>query len=111
MSIHKDDSLFNKLTDYLKNGKTYYTITLGLANLIANFRFNGIYEAKPLDEANEIITVVPEKNVGSIEITEGKKYFKEKLPVNRNLTRGFKVRRCSYGGAGKNIKRKISKQL
>ncbi len=84
---HKDENLFNRLTDYIKNQKTHYTLSLGLANLIANFKFQGIYEAAALENVNEVITIVPEEYVESIEISEGKRYFKEKMPVNMNPDR------------------------
>ncbi len=84
---HYDEKIFNKLIDHIKNKKTHYTVSLGLANLIANFEFQGVYEAAALESATEVITTIPEEYVESIEISEGKRYFKEKMPVNMNPDR------------------------
>ena len=83
----KDENLFNKLIERVENRESYYTVSLGLANLIANFKFAGVFEAKALKSARYIDSVILSENVENIEIKEGKKYFKEKLPVDMNPDR------------------------
>ncbi|GIX41987.1 MAG: type I-B CRISPR-associated protein Cas5 [Leptospiraceae bacterium] len=86
--IHLENKeLFNNLIENIKNKKTYYTLSLGLANLIANFQYDGEYEVKPLEIANKVNTIIPSRNIKKLEFVEGKKYFKEKLPMDMNKNR------------------------
>jgi CRISPR-associated protein Cas5h len=82
-----DEDLFDKLIQRVKNKETYYTLSLGLANLLANFEYKGVFEAEATDIANFVNSVILSKNVEDIEIKEGKKYFKEKLPIDMNSNR------------------------
>lgn len=81
INISKDE-LFNQLINKVKNKETYYTLSLGLANLIANFKYIGVFDGTFLEKAEMIDSVVPLENVENLSITEGKKYFKEKLPTD-----------------------------
>jgi len=82
-----DENLFNQLIQKVKNKETYYTLSLGLANLLANFKYIGVFEAKSTDNADFVNSAILSKNVENIEVEEGKKYFKEKLPIDMNKNR------------------------
>lgn len=86
VNINNED-LFNKLIQKVKNKETYYTLSLGLANLLANFKYIGVFEAKSTDNADFVNSAILSKNVENIEVEEGKKYFKEKLPIDMNQNR------------------------
>ncbi|BAI80034.1 CRISPR-associated protein Cas5 [Deferribacter desulfuricans SSM1] len=86
VNINNED-LFNKLIQRVKNKETYYTLSLGLANLLANFKYIGAFKAEPTGNADFVNSAILSKNVENIEVEEGKKYFKEKLPIDMNQNR------------------------
>jgi len=86
INMNKEE-FFNHLIQNVKDKKSFYTVSLGLANLLANFRFIGVFDAKYTETANQITTVALSKNTLDIDIEEGKKYFKEKLPLDMNNNR------------------------
>jgi len=83
----ENQELFNKLIDLVKKKESYYTLSLGLANLLANFRYVGVYDAEPVEESTEIHSIVLAENIKRLEVEEGKKYSKEKLPIDMNSNR------------------------
>jgi CRISPR-associated protein Cas5h len=82
-----NNDLFNQLIEKVKNKECYYTVSLGLANLLANFSFINVANAEPLSISNKVDTAILSENIEEIEIKEGKKYFKEKLPIDMNINR------------------------
>ena len=80
-------NLFNELIKKVKNRENHYTVSLGLANLLANFSYVGLEEAQPIDTSNKVDTAILSENIEEIEVKEGKKYFKEKLPIDMNPDR------------------------
>ncbi|GAB6072083.1 type I-B CRISPR-associated protein Cas5b [Venenivibrio stagnispumantis] len=82
-----NDDLFNQLIEKVQNKECYYTVSLGLANLLANFSFINVANAEPLSISNKVDTAILSENIEEIEIKEGKKYFKEKLPTDMNINR------------------------
>jgi len=82
-----NDDLLNQLIEKVQNKECYYTVSLGLANLLANFSFINIANAEPLSISNKVDTAILSENIEEIEIKEGKKYFKEKLPIDMNINR------------------------
>jgi len=86
--IHiSDEDLFEQLIERVRKKETYYTLSLGLANLIANFEFIDVVESEPLESSEEVNSVILSDNVEDIKIKEGKKYFKERLPIDMKLNR------------------------
>ena len=83
----ENENLFDQLITKVKNRENYYTVSLGLANLLANFRFVDLLSADPLKNSNKVDTTILAENIDEIEIKEGKKYFKEKLPIDMNPDR------------------------
>jgi len=82
-----NDNLFSQLIEKVKNKECYYTVSLGLANLLANFSFISVADPEPLSISNKVDTAILSENIEEIEIKEGKKYFKEKLPIDMNVNR------------------------
>src|SRR5208283_8918 len=89
-AAHEDDNIFNKLCQSIKEHRCVYSVSLGLSELLANFRFVAIVDA---DEYHaglaEVSTPVRDDNLQTdgLEIEPGKKYFKEKMPIMMSLDR------------------------
>lgn len=77
---------FNKLIHNLKNHKSHYTVSLGLAWNIADFKFIGIFEGtfvKPNKKYFKINSVIPKRLIvqdGEIDF-ENRKIFLNNIPV------------------------------
>jgi len=87
---HKDEKVLNGLAEFIKMHKSFYTVSLGLSELLANFNFVGLYNYTEIKNFEGYInTVIPfSKLVGNgIIIEPDKKYFKEKIPVKMNTDR------------------------
>ncbi|MGB9823406.1 MULTISPECIES: type I-B CRISPR-associated protein Cas5b [Thermodesulfovibrio] len=81
---HQDKDTFDKLINMVQSHQSFYTVSLGLSELLADFCFVGVYDTREMEKPRtEISTVVPVSmliNKG-IELQEGRKYFKEKIPI------------------------------
>ncbi|SFP76437.1 type I-B CRISPR-associated protein Cas5b [Caldicoprobacter faecalis] len=87
---HKDEGVFGRLVENVMEHKTVYTLSMGLSELLANFRYVGLWEVRECGNGEgEIATVIPMSAVEEygIRFEEGKKYFKEKISVNMNQDR------------------------
>lgn len=107
---HKEKELFENLVEKIKNHETVYTVSLGLSELIANFSFVGLFDfenisdGKPVD-LNSVFTI---ENLLEPKIEEGKKYFKDKIPII--MTQDRVVKKYDYvifEPDGKTIKAKV----
>lgn len=82
---HQDDELFEKLTEMIKEHKTVFTLSLGLSELLADFKYVGQRDFTKIEnEESEIHSIVPIeciKDQGLI-FADARKYFKEKIPVD-----------------------------
>jgi len=82
---HKDSAIFDKLCKNISGHKCVYTVSLGLSELIADFRFVGVYDSEMMTTGDpiELSTPVTASNLvpDGFLIEEGKKYFKEKMPM------------------------------
>lgn len=87
---HKDEEIFKKLTENLKNHQTFFNFSLGLSELLGDFRFVKIeeFEEKEKEEVY-ISSVIPMSQIweGKIIFEEGKSYFRERIPVKMNPER------------------------
>lgn len=79
-----NENLFEKLYKLLKQGFSYYTLSLGMANLLAVYRFNGVYESKSIDGSDRVDSVILRKNIdsGILKMKDGYRFSVEKLPLN-----------------------------
>jgi CRISPR-associated protein Cas5h len=81
---HVDTEIYESLKQNLKNHKSVYTPCLGTSELIADFMF--ISESTILEELNsneflDIHSVIPLDKEIKINFESGKKYFKERIPI------------------------------
>jgi len=109
---HENEKIFKTLSCLLKEHKSTYTISLGLSELLADFKYVGEYglETKADNELVEFQTPVTESKLlqNGLEIESGKKYFKEKLPINMNQERIVeKYDNVIFEPEGKTIKAKV----
>lgn len=87
--FHKNEEVYNRILDLVSNHKTFFTVSLGLSELIANFEFCGEFEFEndhcKEGEYVEVLTPVISSNLNSVNepiiYEEGKKYFREKIPL------------------------------
>lgn len=87
---HMDEKVFNKLVENIMNHKTVFTLSLGLSELLADFRFVEVKEFVQREKGQrEISTVIPMNMVEQygIEFEQGKKYFREKIAVEMTTDR------------------------
>lgn len=88
---HENEGIFKTLASLLKEHKSTYTVSLGLSELLANFKYVGEYysEAKSDNELVELQTPITESKLiqNGLKIESGKKYFKEKMPIKMNQER------------------------
>ena len=91
---HEDSNIFQIITEYIQSHRSFYTVSLGLSELLADFRFVGVFEAEEIKNyEGEICTVVPKKSLGQsgIELEANKKYFKDKMPIKMNKERVVEI--------------------
>jgi CRISPR-associated protein Cas5h len=109
---HEDEKVFKALTELFKEHKCTYTVSLGLSELLADFKYIGEYdsEQKSDNEFVEFQTPITETNLihTGLEIEPGKKYFKEKMPIKMNQERIVeKYNGVIFEPDGKTIKAKV----
>jgi len=110
---HEDKNIMTNIKNLLKAHKTVFTVSLGLSELIADFRFIGVYTAERisangnfLDLTTVFLTeqLLPE----GLAIEEDKKYFKERIPVAMTSDRVVeKYSDVIFESQGKTIKAKL----
>jgi len=94
----KENALFDKLERQLKMHKSAYSLSLGLSECLANYKFVGMFEAKPIQNKNNFVIFSSILPIDLIEqsgdlslIEEGKKYIRMHLPLemkpDRELTK------------------------
>jgi len=88
---HGDKNVFENLCNNVKEHQSVYTVSLGLSELLANFRYNGVYDYEEITnrQAVGLSTAITMGNLvqNGLEIETGKKYFKEKIPIIMNQDR------------------------
>jgi CRISPR-associated protein Cas5h len=82
----KDDALRDEFRELLMNGKTHYTLCLGLSELIAGFRYLGEYEIHRIEgsakKSVKCILITDRIETEGIDFEKGGKYIKERIPVS-----------------------------
>jgi CRISPR-associated protein Cas5h len=87
---HKDDNIFTELEKNIKQHKMVFTLSLGLSELLAGFRYHDTLDFQEIiNVKEEIASVVPMNLIKEYGIVfeEGKKYFKEKLAIEMTQER------------------------
>ncbi|MDI6618631.1 MAG: type I-B CRISPR-associated protein Cas5b [Clostridiales bacterium] len=83
--VHEDKSLFDDITHKIKKHNNVYTLSLGLSEMIADYRYAGLCELKEIHDCDvDIQTILPMQDITDdmIYFESGKKYFKENIPVD-----------------------------
>ncbi len=84
----RDKKMSDKLIDLLKLHKTYYTVSMGLSECLANFRYIGNYEKLHIDSESKVIplhSILPLSKISesnSLELTEeNSRFLRVHLPI------------------------------
>lgn len=109
---HADGRIFDLLEQNIKAHKSTYSVSLGLSELLAGFRFKGIFNAVQITDAQkaDLFTPIRASNLleNGLEIETDKKYFKEKMPIRMNPDRVIEIYDdIIYEPEGKPIKAKV----
>lgn len=110
---YKDEKVIERLDKLIKEHKSIYTVSLGLSELLADFKHIGLYDAEHIADgrAVELSSPIIFSNLMSdgLEIETGKKYFKEKIPIIMNPERIIeKYDDVIFEPEGKTIKAKVT---
>jgi len=88
---HQDQVIFEDLVRKVKNHEAVFTPALGLSELLADFQYQNVIEVEERRKEGEtgLVTVVPFSYLEGLRINfeEGKKYFKERIPLRMNEER------------------------
>ncbi len=85
--VSGNDDLIDELAQLLKEHRTHYTVSLGLSELLADFKFDGIYEGRRLEVSSRADSVVPVKCVHEIDLERPQKIGKERVPADMDTDR------------------------
>jgi CRISPR-associated protein Cas5h len=82
---HKNPDIFQRLIDSIKRHYTYFTLSMGLSELIADFRWVGLYESRfqNIEKEDTINSVIPERYLTgqNLALESDRRYGKEQVPV------------------------------
>jgi len=79
--ITGNEEFLKDLHDKLLNHQTFYTLSLGLSELLAYFSFEGVYEATEEKESNIVHSAVPVSEVKSLDVKKVTNVVKERIPI------------------------------
>lgn len=82
---HSEETIMEDLLDSLQNHKTFYTLSLGLSEFIADFQFIGALEGEETQGRKaEFFTVLPLRKIQleDFYLDEGRKYLRERIPIS-----------------------------
>jgi CRISPR-associated protein Cas5h len=100
-----DEKILNKASEYLKEHTSEYTISLGLSECLADFRFVGWFNAKKVSFAGEVSGVIPTECVEGLNLESGFKVMKEKVPTALNENRqAVEFKDCIFNPEGRIIR-------
>lgn len=107
---HIDHSIYQRVLKMLSEEKTYYTLSLGLSELLAFYRFVGEEGAEKITSSSfvEIKSVLPYSEDLEIRFEAEKEYMKDTMPVVQNSERVVeKYSRVIFERQGKPINAKV----
>ena len=81
------DEILDNLLSYLPYHKTEYTLSLGLSECLADFKFVGEFEAETLSESSFVDTVISVENIKDLALLPNLKIAKERIPILMNKNR------------------------
>lgn len=97
---------FDTLLDCISKHRTVYTVNLGSANFLADFKFVGTfnYQKKRNNKVIPVLSVVPRSKITKLEIYEGAEYMcEERFVINMSKTRECDYEDVYYERNGKPI--------
>jgi len=86
---HIDHHLYQRLKTCLQNHESVYTVSLGLSELLANFKFIGEFDLREVENKKPVLlnSVLPIQLSADFTIETGKAYFSEDMPLEMNNQR------------------------
>jgi CRISPR-associated protein Cas5h len=85
---HPEETIYDKMKSILQNHKAFYTFSLGLSELLADYQFIGEFDAiEKQDQFENISSVFTQNNFLEIKIDINKKILKDKMPLKINYER------------------------
>lgn len=111
--FHEHVNIIENIKNLLVEHKTVFTVSLGISELLANFRFIGVYDMEKVsgnEKSLELATAFSTEYLmpHGLEIEEGKKYFKERMPIVMTPDRVVeKYSDVIFESQGKTIKAKL----
>jgi CRISPR-associated protein Cas5h len=108
--VSDSDEILSKLTENIQQHKSFYTLSLGLSELLADYRFMGLFRSDLVEnKETEIVTIVPLSIIADIKFEESKRYQKEKIPAEMDSERVVnRYEEVVYEVEGKAIKATLS---
>lgn len=92
--FHQDTELYENLKKMMENHKTYYSISLGLSENLANFKYVGEYSFSKVSDNEEWVNISTALKIGcflskgDIDFSEeGKEYFADKVAIEMKSDR------------------------
>ena len=86
--VKLQDALHAKLKRHLENHETYYSISLGVSEFLADFKYAGEFEAVELDASTVVHSVIPEDCILRLAIKDmDLKIWKEQVHVRMEQDR------------------------
>lgn len=107
---HIDHGIYQRTLKMLSEEKTYYTLSLGLSELLAFYKFVGEEEGEKITSPSfvEINSVLPYSKDLEIKFEAEKEYMKDTMPVVQNSERVVeKYSRVIFERQGKPINAKV----
>lgn len=80
---HSDEEIYHRLKNFLQQGKNYYTLSMGLSQFIAEFKYLGEKELNfktNEDKFVDISTAIAFDEGLQVEFENGKEYFRDMMP-------------------------------
>jgi len=86
---HNDHLLYQRFKTCLQNHESVYTVSLGLSELLANFKFIGEFDLYELENKKPVLlnSVLPIQLSTDFKIETGKAYFSEDMPIEMDKQR------------------------
>ena len=88
--VSAKEEFFNNLMEMIKNHQTYYTVSLGLSELLADFSYFSVYQGYYQKESEKADSVIPLDVVDEINIERLQKIGKERIPTLMDTDRTVK---------------------
>ncbi|AZO96391.1 type I-B CRISPR-associated protein Cas5b [Halocella sp. SP3-1] len=111
---HQNQDLYNKLKDFIQAHKSFYSISLGLSENLANFQYVAEYDYQKISDNYEWVDIVTALMIGNflgqgdIDFNEeGKEYFADKVALEMKPDREvLNYAQIVYERNGQSIKAK-----